>query len=82
MIVTWNVRGMSVRENNGEQTRRVVGKVVHEGWEIVCLTKFRAENARVVWLGFDECRVVLVHGKRSGVLLKESAMKSGWKREK
>ena len=74
MIVTWNVQGMSVRENNRERMRRVVGKVVHEGWEIVCLTELRAESEGVVWLGDDECRVVLVHGKRSGVLLRGSAM--------
>ena len=74
MIVTWNVQGMSVRENNRERMRRVVGKVVHEGWEIVCLTELRAESEGVVWLGDDECRVVLVHGKKSGVLLRGSAM--------
>ena len=54
VIVTWNVQGMSVRENNRERMRRVVGKIVHEGWEIVCLTELRAESEGVVWLGDDE----------------------------
>ena len=74
VIVTWNVQGMSVRENNRARMRRVVDKVVREGWEVVCLTEITAESDGVVWLGEEECRVVLVHGKRCGVLLRGGAM--------
>ena len=74
VIVTWNVQGMSVRENNRARMRKVAEKIVREGWEIVCLTEIRAECEGVVWLGEDECRVVLIHGKRSGVMLRGIAM--------
>ena len=56
-IVTWNVQGMSVRENNRNRMRRVVDRIVREGWEIVCLTELRAEGEGIVWLGEDECRL-------------------------
>ena len=58
VIVTWNVQGMSVRENNRMRMRRVSDKIVSEGWEVACLTEIRAESEGVVWLGEDECRVV------------------------
>ena len=74
VIVTWNVQGMSVRENNRERMRRVIDKCVREGWEIVCLTEIRAESEGVIWLGDEECRVVMIHGKRSGIVLRGSAM--------
>ena len=74
VIVTWNVQGMSVRENNRARMRKVAEKIVREEWEIVCLTEIRAECEGVVWLGEDECRVVLIHGKRSGVMLRGIAM--------
>ena len=34
-IVTWNVQGMSVRENNRNRMRRVVDRITREGWEVV-----------------------------------------------
>ena len=74
MIVTWNVQGMSVRANNRDRMRRVADKIVREGWEVVCLTEIRAESEGVVWLGEDEHRVVMIHGKRSGVMLRGEAM--------
>ena len=75
-IVTWNVQGMSVRENNRNRMRRVVDKIVRERWEVVCLTELRAEGEGVVWLGEDECRVAVVHGKKSGVLLQKGALEA------
>ena len=74
VIVTWNVQGMSIRENNRARMRRVVDKVVREGWEVVCLTEITAESDGVVCLGEEECRVVLLHGKRCGFLLRVGAM--------
>ena len=75
-VVTWNVQGMSVRGNNRNKMRRVVDRIIREGWEIVCLTEISAEGEGVVWLGEDEFRVVFVHGKKSGVLLRGKALDS------
>ena len=75
-IVTWNVQGMSMRENNRNRMRRVVDRITREGWEIVCLTELRAEGEGVVWLGEDECRVAVVHGRKSGVLLRGGALEA------
>ena len=75
-IVTWNVQGMSVRESNRDRMRRVVDRIVREGWEVVCLTELRADGEGVVWLGEDECRLVVVHGRKSGVLLRGGALEA------
>ena len=75
-IVTWNVQGMSVRENNRNRMRRVVHRIAREGWEVACLTELRAEGEGVVWLGEDECRVAVVHGRKSGVLLRGGALEA------
>ena len=79
-IVTWNVQGMSVRESNRERMRRVVDRVIREGWEVVCMTELRADSEGVVWLGEEECRVAVVHGRKSGVLLRGGALEA-WVRE-
>ena len=75
-IVTWNLQGMSMGENNRNRMRRVVDRITREGLEIVCLTELRAEGDGVVWLGEDECRVAVVHGRKSGVLLRGGALEA------
>ena len=78
--MTWNVQGMSVRENNRNRMRRVVDRIAREGWEVACLTELRADGEGVVWMGEDECKVAVVHGRKSGVLLRGGALEA-WIRE-
>ena len=40
---------------------------------MVLLTELRADEEGVVWLGEDEERMVLIHGKKAGVMLKGSS---------
>jgi len=75
-IVTWNVQGLSVRENRRDRLRRVAERVEREGWQIVCLTELRADESGIVWMGENEQKVALVHGKKAGVLLRGEALKS------
>ena len=49
--MTWNVQGLSLRENNRERLLRVLERVRLNDWEIVCLTELRAESSGVLWLG-------------------------------
>ena len=44
-------------------------RVRQERWEMVLLTELRADVEGVVWLWKDEERVVLIHGKKAGVML-------------
>ena len=69
LVVTWNVKRLSVREANGSRLRGEAKRVMQERWEIVLLTELRVYEERVVWLGEDEERVVLIHGKKAGVML-------------
>ena len=41
---------------------------------MVLLTELRADEEGVVWLGEDEERVVLIHGKKAGVMLRGEAL--------
>ena len=41
------------------------------------MIEIRAKCWRMVWLGEDECRVVLMQWKRSEVLLRKSGLKRG-----
>ena len=49
-------------------------RVRQERWEMVLLTELRADEEGVVWLGEDEERVVLIHGKKAGVMLRGEAL--------
>ena len=74
LVVTWNVRRLSVRETNRRRLRIVAERVRQERWEMVLLTELRADEEGVVWLGEDEERVVLIHGKKAGVMLRGEAL--------
>ena len=74
LVVTWNVRKLSVRETNRRRLRSVAERVRQERWERVLLTELRADEEGVVWLGEDEERVVLIHGKKAGVMLRGEAL--------
>ena len=74
LVVTWNVRRLSVRETNRRRLRSVAERVRQERWERVLLTELRADEEGVVWLGEDEERVVLIHGKKAGVMLRGEAL--------
>jgi len=73
-VVTWNLQGMSVRENNRDRLRRAIDRMERMSWEIVCVTELRAEAHGVVWMGEEESKVVLVHGMKSGVVLRSGAL--------
>ena len=74
LVVTWSVNRPSVRETNRRRLRSVAERVRQEGWEMVLLTELRADEERVVWLAEDEERVVLIHGKKAGVMLRGEAL--------
>ena len=69
-IVTWNLQGISMRENNRTRLRRVCAWVVNEGWEIVLISEVRAEGDGVIWLGEDDNRVAIIHSRKSAILLR------------
>ena len=54
--------------------RRTADKVVRERWKIVCLTKISDDYEGVVRKGEDKCSVMVMHGKRNRILVRESSM--------
>ena len=63
-----------MRETNRRRLRSVAERVRQEGWEMLLLTELRANEEGVVWLREDEKRVVLIHGKKAGVMLRGEAL--------
>ena len=43
---------------------------------MACLTELSTEGEGVVWLGKDECRVAVIHWRKSGVLLQGGALEA------
>lgn len=44
VIVTWNVRRLSVRETYRKRLRRVAERMNKEKWEVVLMTELKAEE--------------------------------------
>ena len=74
VVVTRNVQGLSLSENNRERVSRVLERVRLNGWEIVCLTELRAELSGVVWLGEGNDGFVIVHSQRVAVVMRGEAL--------
>ena len=72
-IVTWNMQRMSLNEAGLRRMRRVIGCVEKNGWEIVLMSEILADGSGVLWLGENENRVVVIHSKRTAVLLRGCA---------
>ena len=75
VVVTWNVQGLSLRENNRARLLRVLERVRLNEWEIVCLTELRAVSSGVLWLGEGDDGVAIVHSQRVAVVLRGEALR-------
>ena len=73
-VVTWNLQRVSLREQNRGRLRRVAEWVEQRGWEVVLVTELFGEGEGVIWMGEDEHRTALVHGRKAGVLLRGAAL--------
>ena len=71
----WKGRGRRNEARRGRRRRgqgRGAKRGRQERWEMVLLSKLKADEEGVVWLGEDEERVVLIHGKNLGVILRSA----------
>ena len=71
-VVTWNLQRVSLREQNRGRLRRGAEWVEQRGWEVVLVTELFGEG--VIWMGENEHRTALVHGRKAGVLLRGTAL--------
>ena len=63
---TWNLERVSLREQNRGRLRRVAEWVEQRGWEVVLVTELFGEGEGVIWMGENEHRTDLVHGREAG----------------
>ena len=73
-VVTWNLQRVSLREQNRGRLRRVAEWVEQRGWKVVLVTELFEEGEGVIWMGENEHRTTLVHGRKAGVLLRGEAL--------
>ena len=73
-VVTWNLQRVSLREQNRGRLRRVAEWVEQRGWEVVLVTELFGKGEGVIWMGENEHRTALVHGRKAGVLLRGTAL--------
>ena len=72
-VVTWNLQRVSLREQNRGRLRRVAEWVEQRGWEVVLVTELFGEGEGVIWMGENEHRTALVHGRKAEVFLRGAA---------
>ena len=80
-IVTWNVQGLSLRENNRRRLRRVLAMIENKKWEVVLLSELRAGSKGVLWFGEEGREMVVVHSERTAVVLRGKMMER-WRAER
>ena len=73
-IVTWNVQGVSLRENNRNRLRCILDYVEKQGWEVVLLTEIKSEDEGVLWFGEGKDMIALVHSHKTGIVLRGSLL--------
>ena len=69
-VVTWNLQGMSMREQYRRKLREVIGCMERRRWEVLLMSEIRAEEEGVVWLGANENLTAVVHSRRTGIILR------------
>ena len=71
-IVTWNLQKFWLRAQNRSRLRRLAECVEQKGWEVVLDTELFGEG--MIWLGQDQHRMALEHGRKACVLLRGTAL--------
>ena len=71
--MTWNVEGLSLRENNWGRLLRVLERVRMKEWEVVCVTELRAYSSEVLW--WVEDGVTIGHPQDLAVVMRGEALR-------
>ena len=70
------VQRMSMGYRSKRKARAVAETARKQGWDVVLLSELCAEREGVVWMGEEEERVVIVHSRKAGVLLRGEMMRA------
>ena len=73
-IATWNLQGISLRENNRSRLKRTIGYIRKQKWEITLISEVRADGPGVIWLGKDDETTAVIHSQKTGIILRGSAL--------
>ena len=71
---------MTMREHKRRRLRRECERIQKEGWEVVLLSELKAEESGMVWMGENEGACVVIHAKKSGIVLRGWALQR-WREE-
>lgn len=74
VVTTWNMQGMSMREQYRRKLREVIGCMKRRRWEVLLMSEIRAEEDGVLWLGENEDLTAVIHSRRAGIILRGGAL--------
>ena len=60
-IVTWNLQGISTRDQNRSRLRRAVEHARLQKWKAVMISKIRSGQEGIIWLGDKPNQAVVIH---------------------
>ena len=67
--MTWNLQGISTRDQNRSRLRRAVEHARQQKWKAVMISEIRSEQEGIKWLGDKPNQAVVIHSQKCGVLL-------------
>ena len=63
-----------VRDHNRRRLGRILDYVGKQGWEIVLVSELNSDQEGVIWLGEERDRVAIVHGRKTGIILRRESL--------
>ena len=67
--MTWNLQGISTRDQNRSLLRIAVEHARQQKWKAVMISEIRSEQEGIIWLGDKPNQAVVIHSQKCGVLL-------------
>ena len=67
--MTWNLQGISTRDQNRSRLRRAVEHARQQKWKAVIISEIRSGQEGIIWLGDKPNQAVVIHSQKCGVLL-------------
>ena len=68
-VVTWNLQGISTRNQNCSRLRSAVEHARQQKWKAVMISEIRLEQEGIIWLGDKPNQAIVIHSQECGVLL-------------
>ncbi len=73
-IVTWNLQGVSAREQNRSRPKNIIAHFAKQKWEVTRMSEIRRDRMGVIWIGSGKETTAVIHSFKIGFILRGSAL--------